>query len=166
MICFSNNHFLLPKSYLKSNLINVFSSSNVPEDQILHLFSFCLIFSENLLWSPPWCSFILIFSCLPVSPIYQVSKKKWNQLYNVISSKVLNLTSSIFLQWFSMSWNCVLTDLMGLPQHTQIMQVFENWPVIIPKFTSKMVLSITSCKRIFWKDLSNIWTQKIVSTRR
>ena len=41
-----NSYFLLPKSKLNSNLIDVFSSSNVLKDQIIYLFSFCRIVSE------------------------------------------------------------------------------------------------------------------------
>ena len=81
--------------------------------------------------------------------------KKMTQLYNVISSKMLNLTSSNFLQWFSMSWNSVLKDLMGLTHSIEILLMFENQqilsPVIMTKITSKWVLDIRECKSIFWE---------------
>ena len=95
--------------------------------------------------------------------------QKMHRLYNVISSKILNLVSSNFLQWFSMGWNSVLKNLMWLPHTIEILLIFENQlilsPVIIPKITGKIVLHIRECKRIFWQDVM-VFMQKLVSTRR
>ena len=95
--------------------------------------------------------------------------KKMTRLYNVISTKILNLRSSNFLQWFSMGWNSVLKNLMWLPHTIEILLIFENQlilsPVIIPKITGKIVLHIREFKRICWQDVM-VFMQKLVSTRR
>jgi len=68
-----------------------------------------------------------------------------------------------------MGWNSVLKDLMGLPHSIEILLMFENQqilsPVIIPKITSKIVLDIRECKRIFWEEFI-VFMQKLVSTSR
>ena len=95
--------------------------------------------------------------------------KKMTRLYNVLSSKILNLTSSHFLQYFSLGWNGVLKDLMGLPLSIEILPMFENQrilsPVMIPKITSKIVLDIRECKKIFWEEFT-VFMQKLVPKRR
>ena len=118
---------------------------------------------ENLLCSQncfTWTN-LLPYICMVHNGIPGVPKRM-TRLYNVISSKTLNLTSSNFLHLFSMGWNSVLKDLMGLPPSIEILLMFENQqilsPVIIPKITSKIVLNITTCKRIFWKDSLNAKT--------
>ena len=72
-----------------------------------------------------------------------------------------------------MGWNSVLKDLMGLPHSIEILLMFENQqilsPVIIPKITSKRVLDIRECKRIFWEEffiLYKVFMHKLVSKRR
>ena len=74
--------------------------------------------------------------------------KKMHWLYNVISSKILNLTSLEFLQ----GWNSVLKDFMWSPQSIQTMQSFENHqifsPAMIPKITKIIVLNITTCNTL------------------
>ena len=68
-----------------------------------------------------------------------------------------------------MGWNSVLKDLMGLPHSIDILLMFENQqilsPVIIPKITSKIVLDIRECEKIFWKEFT-VFMQKLVSKRR
>ena len=96
--------------------------------------------------------------------------KKCNDFTMSYLHKILNLTFWNFLQWFSMGSNSVLKDFMWSTQTIQTIQVFENLkifgPVIIPKIMKIIVLIIKKCKRIFWKDSSNLWTQKLVATRR
>ena len=76
--------------------------------------------------------------CIPGVP------QKMTQLYNVISTKILNLRSSNFLQWFR--WNSVLKNLMWLPHAIEILLIFENQqnlsPVTISKITGKVLLDI------------------------
>ena len=68
-----------------------------------------------------------------------------------------------------MGWNSVLKGLMGLPHSIEILLMFENQQimstVIIPKITSKIVLDIRECKRIFWEEFI-VFKQKLVSTSR
>ena len=72
--------------------------------------------------------------------------------------------SSNFLQLFSTARNSLLKIFMKSPSPNQVLYEFEIQqifgPVIIPKFTSKIILDIRKYKR------KRLWTQKSVSYRK
>ena len=68
-----------------------------------------------------------------------------------------------------MGRNNVMQDLMLSSHSIEILLINEDQKifslVMIPKITSKLVLDITECKKIFWEDFI-VYMQKLVSTRK